>query len=225
VEAWVATTHVGGLAAELSRRADRVQFSMLGPICAWRGQVELNLGSNQQRAILALLLIRANYLVCVDDLIELLWEEKPPRSAVNVIHKHIGAIRRLLEPDLAARAAGRWLTRNGTAYRLAVDADTSDLISFRRMVRDAASAHAADRPADALELLTEALGLRRGACGEGLDLYAEPAVTSRPWTRSTLLPSARPLMPPWPAPSRSGSSRCSGSSRPVSRWTNRFRRA
>jgi DNA-binding SARP family transcriptional activator len=171
VEAWVAATHAGGLAAELSRRADRVQFSMLGPICAWRGQIELNLGSNQQRAVLALLLIRANYLVCVDDLIELLWEEKPPRSAVNVIHKHIGAIRRLLEPDLAARAAGRWLTRNGTAYRLAVDADTSDLISFRRMVRDAASAHAADRPADALELLTEALGLRRGACGEGLDLY------------------------------------------------------
>ncbi len=157
--------------AEHRLPADQVQFSMLGPIRAWRGPTELNLGSNQQQAILALLLIRANYLVSMDDLTELLWEEQPPASAVNVIHKHIGAIRRVLEPDLAARAGGRWLTRHGTAYRLAADADTSDLISFRRLVRDAASAHAADQPADALELLTEALGLRRGACGEGLDLY------------------------------------------------------
>jgi DNA-binding SARP family transcriptional activator len=150
--------------------ADQVQFSMLGPIRAWRGPIELNLGSNQQQAILALLLIRANYLVSIDDLAELLWEEQPPASAVNVIHKHIGAIRRLLEPDLAARAGGRWLTRHGTAYRLAAGADTSDLISFRRMVQDAASAYAANQPANALELLTEALGLRREACGEGLDL-------------------------------------------------------
>jgi len=121
--------------------------------------------------MLALLLLKANHLVSVDDLIELLWEEQPPASAVNIIHKYIGAIRRLLEPDLEARAAGRWLTRHGPAYRLAVDEDMSDLISFRRLVKDAGSAHAANQPADALDLLTHALGLRRGACGEGLDLY------------------------------------------------------
>jgi DNA-binding SARP family transcriptional activator len=150
--------------------ARQVWFSMLGPVRAWRGPVELNLGPNQQRSMLALLLLKANHLVSVDDLIELLWEEQPPASAVNVIHKYIGAIRRLLEPDLEARAAGRWLTRHGPGYRLAVDEDMSDLISFRRLVKDAGSAHA-NQPADALDLLTEALGLRRGACGEGLDLY------------------------------------------------------
>jgi DNA-binding SARP family transcriptional activator len=151
--------------------ARQVWFSMLGPVRAWRGPVELNLGPNQQRSMLALLLLKANHLVSVDDLVELLWEEQPPASAVNVIHKYIGAIRRLLEPDLEARAAGRWLTRHGPAYRLAVDEDMSDLNSFRRLVRDAGSAFAANQPADALDLLTEALGLRRGACGEGLDLY------------------------------------------------------
>jgi DNA-binding SARP family transcriptional activator/Flp pilus assembly protein TadD len=166
----------GGDPAAHRLPADQVQFSMLGPIRAWRGPTELNLGSNQQQAILALLLIRANYLVSMDDLTELLWEEKPPASAVNVIHKHIGAIRRVLEPDLAARSCGRWLIRHGTAYRLAADAGTSDLISFRQLVRDAASAYAADQPADALDLLTEALGLRRGACGEGLELYGRTRV-------------------------------------------------
>jgi DNA-binding SARP family transcriptional activator len=144
----------------------RLQFSVLGPVRAWRGPVELNVGPNQQRAILTLLLVRANQLVPVDDMMELLWEEKPPASAVNVVHKYIGSIRRLLEPGLAARTSGRWVTRQGVAYRLAADENVLDLIAFRRMVKDA---HAAERPADALDLLLDALALRRGACGGGLD--------------------------------------------------------
>jgi DNA-binding SARP family transcriptional activator len=148
-----------------------VQFSLLGPVRAWRGPAEVDLGPNQQRAVAALLLVRANQFVTTDDLIELLWERNPPGSAINVIHKYIGAIRRLLEPDLKARTSGHWVTRQGGAYRLAADESTSDLIAFRRMVKDARSARAGDRPADALDLLMEALGLRRGACGEGLELY------------------------------------------------------
>jgi DNA-binding SARP family transcriptional activator len=148
-----------------------VQFSLLGPVRAWRGPLEVDLGPGQQRAILALLLVRANQFVTTDDLVELLWEWNPPGSAVNVIHKYIGAIRRVLEPDLEARTSGRWLTRQGGAYRLAADKSMSDLIAFRRTVRTARSARASDRPADALDLLMEALGLRRGACGEGLELY------------------------------------------------------
>jgi DNA-binding SARP family transcriptional activator len=149
----------------------KVQFSLLGPVRAWRGPAELDLGPNQQRAVLALLLVRANQLVTTDDLIELLWEQNPPCSAINVIHKYIGAIRRLLEPDLEARTGGRWLTRHGAAYRLAADESVSDLIAFRRIVKDARAAGADNRPRDALDLLIEALGLRRGACGEDLGLY------------------------------------------------------
>src|ERR1700735_3664488 len=139
---------------DIQQDRDIIWFSMLGPVRAWRGPVELNLGPNQQRSMLALLLLNANHLVSVDDLIELLWEEQPPASAVNVIHKYIRAIRRLLEPDLEARAAGRWPPRPAPAYRPPVDEDMSDLISFRRLVKAAGSAHAASQPADALDLLT-----------------------------------------------------------------------
>ena len=62
---------------KLPRSADlpaNVQFSLLGPVRAWRGPAELDLGPNQQRAVLALLLVRANQLVTTDDLIELLWD-------------------------------------------------------------------------------------------------------------------------------------------------------
>jgi DNA-binding SARP family transcriptional activator len=147
-----------------------VQFSLLGPVRAWRGPAEVDLGPGQQRAVFALLLVRANQLVSVDVLIELLWELDPPSSAINSIHKYIGRIRHLLEPGLEARASGRWLTRHGSAYRLAADESTSDLIAFRRMVKNAWLAHAEGRPTAALDLLLEALALWHGACGEGLDI-------------------------------------------------------
>src|SRR5215475_11502087 len=86
----------GTIAIMFSADADlpvNVQFSLLGPVRAWRGPAELDLGPNQQRAVLALLLVRANQLVTIDDLIDLLWEQNPPGSAINVIYKYIGAIR------------------------------------------------------------------------------------------------------------------------------------
>ena len=148
-----------------------VRFSLLGPVRAWRGPAELDLGPSQQRALLALLVIRANQLVSIDDIIDLLWGQDPPGSAVNIIHKYIGSIRRLLEPGLEARASGRWLTRRSGAYRLAIDGNMSDLIAFRRTAKDAWSAHLEGRPADALDLYLEVLALRQGVCGEDLDLH------------------------------------------------------
>jgi DNA-binding SARP family transcriptional activator len=152
---------------------DGLRFSLFGTIRAWRGEVELNVGPPQQRAILALLLVRANRLVSVGDMIELVWGQDPPGSAVNAIHKYIGCIRRLLEPGLGARANGQWLTRHGDAYRLRVDEGMTDLVTFRRLAEEARSARAKGRPADAWALLGEALALRRGACGESLDLRGQ----------------------------------------------------
>jgi Transcriptional regulatory protein, C terminal len=148
-----------------------VRFSLLGPVRAWRGPAELDLGPSQQRALLALLVIRANQLVSIDDIIDFLWGQDPPGSAVNIIHKYIGSIRRLLEPGLQARASGRWLTRRSGAYQLAIDGAMSDLIAFRRTAKDAWSAHLEGRPADALDLYLEVLALRQGLCGEDLDLH------------------------------------------------------
>ena len=81
------------------------------------------------------------------------------------------------------------------------------LIAFRRLVQDAAAAHAAGQSADGLELLTEALDLRRGACGEGLDLYGrtrahfstvDQEYVAAPWERTGRLLSPAPLPPSRP---------------------------
>ncbi|WP_162468016.1 hypothetical protein [Streptomyces adustus] len=40
-------------------------------------------------------------------IVDALWHEDPPATAVNVIHRHVAALRRLLEPDLRCGIAHR----------------------------------------------------------------------------------------------------------------------
>lgn len=78
---------------------------------------------------------------------------------------------RLLEPGLAARAEGRWLVRDAGGYRLVTDGDSSDLLRFRALREE--GRRIADRsPAQALELLTEALSLWRGPLAVGIPAQA-----------------------------------------------------
>ncbi|MEV4813109.1 AfsR/SARP family transcriptional regulator [Micromonospora avicenniae] len=141
-----------------------LSFAVLGPIRAWRGRSEIDLGTRQQRLILALLLVRAGGTVSVAELVDLLWESDPPPSAVNVVHRHVGVLRRRFEPDLPTRAAGSVLIRDGAGYRLRVDGESSDLRRFRRLV-----AEAADNSGEpAVELYREALALWRDRCASGL---------------------------------------------------------
>ncbi len=90
---------------------EAVQFSILGPVRVWRSGKELHLGPKQQRLILAVLLARAGRPVSMHEFTDLLWDGEPPLSAANAVHRYVGTLRRLLEPDLPARSPGRWLAR------------------------------------------------------------------------------------------------------------------
>ncbi|HEY4453570.1 MAG TPA: hypothetical protein VGN81_04590, partial [Pseudonocardiaceae bacterium] len=68
-----------------------IKLSVLGPVRAWRGEVEIELGPPQQRAILALLLVKAGQPASMVELISLLWPHDPPVSAANVIQRCVGA--------------------------------------------------------------------------------------------------------------------------------------
>ncbi|SCF35226.1 DNA-binding transcriptional activator of the SARP family [Micromonospora purpureochromogenes] len=141
-----------------------LSFALLGPVRAWRGQSEIDLGTRQQRLILALLLARAGGAVSVAELVDLLWASDPPPSAVNVVHRHVGMLRRRFEPGLPTRAAGSVLTRDGAEYRLRIDGESLDLLHFRRLVAQAAGS--SGEPA--VELYREALALWRDRCAAGL---------------------------------------------------------
>ncbi|MFE4578317.1 AfsR/SARP family transcriptional regulator [Streptomyces chartreusis] len=145
-----------------------MRFAVLGPVRAWRGDTELELGPPKQRALLALLLTRAGHPVAVHDIVDALWGQDPPDSAVNVVQRHIGSLRRLLEPGGPARGASRRLVRGSGGYRLEVDPDRLDLLRFRDLRQQAKDAARHGGTAEATELLIEALALWRGPTASGI---------------------------------------------------------
>jgi DNA-binding SARP family transcriptional activator len=128
-----------------------LEFRILGPFEVLAADGEpLALGGQRQRAVLALLLLRANDVVSTDVLVDTLWGEHPPPTAKTSLQNAVSALRQLLGPDvLVWRAPG---------YRLVVDPESIDLKRFERLV---ASARTLD-PEERAERLRDALALWRG---------------------------------------------------------------
>ncbi|MFD0597283.1 BTAD domain-containing putative transcriptional regulator [Catellatospora coxensis] len=151
-------------------------FSVLGSVRVHRAGAELTLGGRQQRLVLALLLARAGAPVSLAELVDLLWDEQAPASAVNVVHRHIGELRRLLEPGLPTRSAGGHLLRELSGYRLRADEQSLDLLKFRSLSRSARRSLQDGDPESALRHGLDGLALWRGRCAAGL----EPASRRHP---------------------------------------------
>jgi DNA-binding SARP family transcriptional activator len=159
------------LARERSRHdlgAPPFHLQILGPLRMWRDGVEVDAGARMQRRMLALLLARDGNPVCTSGLVDLLWGDEPPASAVNTVHKYVGTLRRSFEPDLVPRAPGRWLVRHGPGYRFNTDAKVLDLSAFRRLAAAARLSLADGDDTTALNRRVEALRLWHGPAGDGL---------------------------------------------------------
>ncbi|MFJ3776672.1 BTAD domain-containing putative transcriptional regulator, partial [Streptomyces sp. NPDC090075] len=145
-----------------------LRLQILGPLRIWRDGVELDPGPRQQSYLLAVLLARAGQPVSTSELVDLIWGEDVPASAVNILQKYVGALRRLFEPVLPVREAGSFLQRRGNAYLFAAGPAALDLVAFRERVAAArAAANRQDHEA-ALDHFVEALGLWHGSAGDGI---------------------------------------------------------
>ena len=151
-----------------------LRLQILGPLRIWRGGVELDPGPRQQLCLLAVLLARAGEPVSTHELIDLIWGEHAPDSALNVIHKYVGALRRVFEPQVAARSSGTYLFRRGNGYMFTPGPAVLDVAEFQDLVDGAKRALADDRPEVALQHYERALALWKGSAGDGLD-YARSA--------------------------------------------------
>ncbi|MFF5084013.1 BTAD domain-containing putative transcriptional regulator [Actinoplanes sp. NPDC000266] len=146
--------------------ATTLRFSVLGPVRIRNGTTDLELGGRQQRLLLALLLARAGTVVGLGELVDAIWGDDPPASAVNSIHRAVGTLRRLIEPNLPVRAVGEHLVRHSAGYRLDVGEDALDLLRFRALVRRARQAAG---EAEAVHHYAEALSLWQGPPAAGLE--------------------------------------------------------
>ncbi|WP_459801982.1 ATP-binding protein [Herbidospora sp. RD11066] len=157
------------------RAGGDLRLQILGPLRVWRDGVELDTGPRQQTHLLALLLARAGRPIGTSELIDLIWGPDAPASALNILQKYVGGVRRVLEPELPARSPGRYLQRRGSGYLFAAAPGMLDLVTFRELVEAAKACLVEKRFDDALDRYAEALPLWQGAAGGGL---ANATVTS-----------------------------------------------
>ncbi|MEU1815913.1 BTAD domain-containing putative transcriptional regulator [Streptomyces roseifaciens] len=124
----------------------------------------LPLGSRQQQATLAVLLLRSGRTVAAADLVDALWGEEPPRTAVTTIRTYVSRLRKVLHGD----PAGSVLDSLGDGYRIRLPDDAVDAARAEALVARAGRAKAEGRPEEARELLAGALLLWRGEPLAGL---------------------------------------------------------
>jgi YVTN family beta-propeller protein len=135
-------------------RRDALEFRLLGPFeVSERGRA-LEVGAGKQRALLALLILRAGEVVSTDRLIDALWEERPPASALNSVHIYVSQLRKAL-------GDGRLETR-GHGYLLALEPEQLDLERFERLLGEGRELLAGGEAERAAEALRTALALWRG---------------------------------------------------------------
>ncbi|MFD5065332.1 ATP-binding protein [Streptomyces sp. NPDC058394] len=147
---------------------NQLRLQILGPLRVWRGDVEVSPGPPQQMQFLALLLAREGRPTSGSELIDLIWGDEAPASALNVIHKYVGSLRRLLEPSLPPRDAGSYLLRRGNGYLCAAGPDVLDLAAFRQLTANAEAVLTDARRSEALALYSDALSLWNGSTGSGM---------------------------------------------------------
>lgn len=111
----------------------RLRLEILGPVAAWRDEVPVALGSIRQRAVLALLAMHAEAGLSRAAIIDALWGDDPPETAVTMVQGYITRIRRLLGAGDGPPARGSVLWWDEALYRLAPGAVDTDLAEFTQL--------------------------------------------------------------------------------------------
>ncbi|HET6866732.1 MAG TPA: BTAD domain-containing putative transcriptional regulator [Solirubrobacteraceae bacterium] len=124
------------------------RFGVLGPLVFERDGRTVALPSGRQRSLLALMLLAGGVPLSRDRLIDELWGDRPPPSAVSALHVHLSKLRALLGGLLVSDTAG---------YALAAGEFELDAWRLDELVDQARG-----DPARAPALLREALALFRG---------------------------------------------------------------
>jgi DNA-binding SARP family transcriptional activator len=127
-----------------------LEFKILGPLDVSGDQGPLKLGGSKQRALLAMLLVNAGRVVSTDTLVDQLWGERPPRTAVTSLQNFLSQLRKLLGAEA--------VVTKSPGYILLIEREQIDAFRFEKIVDQARSLE----PAERSRKLQEALALWRG---------------------------------------------------------------
>ena len=135
---------------------DNVEFRVLGPLEVVSGGERVALGGAKQRAVLAVLLLRAGEVVPLERLIDEVWGTDPPPSAAHTLESYVSRLRQLLT------GLGPIISRRGAGYGIDLHGAQLDALAFVDLQESAELACALDEHGNVLELASAALALWRG---------------------------------------------------------------
>lgn len=150
------------------RSVHQVEFRALGPLEISIDGRMFSPGGNTQRGLLAILLLNANRVVPVRELINELWED-PPETALGQIQTRVWRLRTLLNGPGAKASASSLVTRPG-GYMLQAAQEALDFRRFGANVDSARAMLAAEQVDSAARLLAESLTLWRGPAFSDVDV-------------------------------------------------------
>jgi DNA-binding SARP family transcriptional activator len=136
--------------------APAARFSLLGPLAVRRGAGRLRISAPMHRAVLAILLIRANQPVTADLLVDQLWDGREPKTARKTMQGYVWRLRGAL-----GSCGDRLVTEDGL-YRILVEPGQLDSVAFDDLVERSRAALRAGEPARAAGLVDRALALWHG---------------------------------------------------------------
>ena len=140
-----------------------MRFGILGPLrVIGDGEREIAITAGRDRTVLAMLLLHAGTIVGVEELIDAVWDERPPATARGQLQTCVSRLRRLMPPGM--------ILTDPAGYGIAVAPNQLDAAEFVHRVARARAA--AEVPGEASKLYREALTVWRGPALVGVDARA-----------------------------------------------------
>ncbi|NYH41857.1 DNA-binding SARP family transcriptional activator [Micromonospora jinlongensis] len=121
------------------------------------------LGTSKISQVLALLVARAGEVVSVDTLVEELWGDRPPKSALTTLQTYVYHARRMFAQNRLTDSDRNVLLTRPPGYLLDASVDETDATRFQRLLRQGTESLHAERWEEASEQLRDALALFRGS--------------------------------------------------------------
>jgi len=113
--------------------------------------------AGKQRVLLAALAVRANRIVPVDELVDLVWDGAAPRGAVRALRVYVVRLRHVLGAEVAARIVTR-----DPGYQLQAGQNELDVLRFDHLCQESGEAARVGAWQRTADLLADALSLWRG---------------------------------------------------------------
>jgi DNA-binding SARP family transcriptional activator len=135
-----------------------MEVRLLGPFEVSDAGQAFTVGGGRRRALLALLALHPNEVLPAERLIDELWGEQPPPTALKGLQVQVSRLRK----DLAQDGNESVLQTRSNGYVLQISPDQVDIRRFELKLDEGARALSAGEPGRAAERLREALAMWRG---------------------------------------------------------------